>query len=86
MASVSEARAVSGSISAPQELSGSIAGARTITGTANVVASASVACDGELDGNSTAPVQNKVITAALATKVARDESMTSEQVRDLFHD
>lgn len=86
MASVSEARAVSGSLSGAQALTGVVAGARTITGTANVVASASVACDDELDENSTAPVQNKVVTAALASKVAKDDAMTSEQVKSLFHD
>lgn len=68
-----------------QTITGTVQAAQTISGTAYVIPSAQVKCDEELSETSTQPVQNKVVTAALASKVARADSMTAEQVRDLFH-
>lgn len=51
----------------------------------SIVANYVLDVDDELSGESTNPVQNKVVTAALAEKLDRSQSMTEADIYSMFH-
>lgn len=52
---------------------------------ASITSVYAMSVDDALSAESENPVQNKVVTAALDSKVAAANAMTNEQVKSLFH-
>lgn len=50
-----------------------------------VVTTYALDVDDELSGESANPVQNKVVTAALAEKLDKEQSMTEADIYSMFH-
>ena len=69
------------------QLAGDV-GAAELSGEVSVpyeVTTYALGVDGELSSESVNPVQNKVVTAALAEKLGKSQSMTEADVYSMFH-
>lgn len=81
--SVSEAARLSGSIAQPTALHGTLEKRQALSG--SVAIAATVPADPAIDAESTRPVQNRAVAAALEAKVDKASSMTTDDILGIFH-